>query len=298
MRDMAIKGAGVHVKNKIRTVILIILLAFIVIIATMRLIKKEIPMSVSIFSWHWEEMQAEEWKPLLQVMDRLGVQEVYQDFDMEQSSEMRKDFWELLKEKNYKAYYLCGDPKWAYPSRWERVLQAIEEAALLAEESQGTLKGIVFDVEPYTMEEWEEEEEAGRLMKDYAATMKKAYDEAAGYGLEVILCIPNFFDDEYGEELETLIRDCCDGIAVMNYSKDGQIERIRAEAELAYQYDKVLIHISEVQKGDASEVTRQMQETRTLWNSIRREYPDGKLKFSYHHLGALTDVYAEDKDYE
>lgn len=285
-----------HVKNKIRTVMLIILLAFIVIIATMRLIKKEVPMSVSIFSWHWEEMQEEEWKPLLQVMDRLGVQEVYQDFDMEQSPEMRKDFWELLKEKNYKVYYLCGDPKWVYPSGWERVLQAIEEAALLAEESQGTLKGIVFDIEPYTMEEWEEE--AGRLMKDYAATMKKAYDEAAGYGLEVILCIPNFFDKEYREALETLIRDCCDGIAVMNYSKDGQIERIRAEAELAYQYDKVLIHISEVQKGDASEVTRQMQEIRTLWNSIRREYPDGKLKFSYHHLGALTDVYAEDKNYE
>lgn len=287
-----------YVKNKIRTVMLIILLAFIVIIVTMRLIKKQVPIPVSIFSWHWEELQAKEWEPLLQVMDRLGVQEVYQDFDMEQSPEMRKDFWELLNEKNYKAYYLCGDPKWVYPSRWERVLRAIEEAALLAEESQGTLKGIVFDIEPYTMEEWEEEEEAGRLMKDYAATMKKAYHEAAGYGLEVILCIPNFFDKEYEEELETLIRDCCDGIAVMNYSKDGQIERIRAEAELAYQYDKVLIHISEVQKGDASEITRQMQEIGTIWNSIRGEYPDCKLKFSYHHLGALTDVYAGDKDYE
>lgn len=281
---------------KISKISKIIMLVFIVIIAVVIVEKRKAPMYISIFSWHWEEMQEEEWKPLLQVMDRLGIQEVYQNFNMEQSPEMRKDFWELLKEKNYKAYYLCGDPKWAYPSRWERVLQAIEEAALLAEESQGTLKGIVFDIEPYTMEEWEEE--AGRLMKDYAATMKKAYDEAAGYGLEVILCIPNFFDKEYGEALETLIRDCCDGIAVMNYSKNGQIERIRAEAELAYQYDKVLIHISEVQKGDASEVTRQMQEIRTLWNSIRREYPDGKLKFSYHHLGTLTDVYAEDKDYE
>lgn len=247
---------------------------------------------ISIFSWHAKTVNEEEMESLFRVMERLGASRVYQNFDIDQPSCEREKFWQTAKDKEYEVYYLCGDPKWSFASRHHRIAEAVWEAESLRKESFGTLKGIVFDVEPYVLEEWKRG--ADELMDSYTASMEYACQSASAYGLEVILCIPNFYDNHYEKELEFLIRDCCDAVAVMNYTKRDPQEKIRQEAALAQEYGKKLIHISEVKEGDDGWVCGQVEEIRAAWKRILAEYPELELEFSYCYLDPLMEAYGRE----
>ena len=84
--------------------------------------------------------------------------------------------------------------------------------------TEGGFAGIVFDVEPYLLEEWDDNQE--NCMEQYAANCIQAYQSAREEKLAVIICIPNFYDRiGLSALLEKIIEEGCDGIAVMNYNK-------------------------------------------------------------------------------
>ena len=81
--------------------------------------------------------------------------------------------------------------------------------------TEGGFAGIVFDVEPYLLEEWDDNQES--CMEQYAANCIQAYQSAREDKLSVIICILNFYDRiALSELLEIIFEDGSDGIADMN----------------------------------------------------------------------------------
>lgn len=151
-------------------------------------------------------------------------------------------FVESAMEAGITVYYLTGDASWGLDPDGERLCEAVKEAVaynrrikrkfLARREADGKtwdtipqLAGIVFDVEPYTLEEWDWNPE--KVMEGFVSGMKEAYALAQDYGLEVIVCIPWHYDSKGQQKgLEELIKEGCDSIAVMNYLRRGGQEHL------------------------------------------------------------------------
>lgn len=245
---------------------------------------------IGMFSWHDEEIRGDNLDRTADILKSLNITQIYQHFDMERSMDTRKAFWETMKSCDISVYYLCGTPEWAYPELLYQLAEQVEMAYALKIESDNLLKGIVFDIEPYTLEEWEK---SRNLPEDFRKNMSAAYRMAKGYDLEVILCIPNFFDNRQDDLLENLMQ-CCDKPAVMNYTGKDSLSRIQGEAILAKQYEKKLINISEIEENGSKEAGRQIQDIQELWKEIGEGISGQTIEFSYHHLTPLLKRYGEE----
>lgn len=249
----------------------------------------------SIFSWHSEEIHKESLAELTEVMKAANCSVLYQQIDYEEPPEMREEFYARMRQEEYRVYYLCGEPDWITADSMRYIEKAILETAALKTESDGVVCGLVFDVEPHTLAAWETE--AAKLMDSYVETMLAAYQLAKKQELEMIVCIPSFYDKEYPEQLETLIAEGCDAIAVMNYTSRDHLDRVRTEAELAKKNQKQFIYISEVNAGEPQELAEQMTEIRFVWETVRSGLPEMELSFSWHHLDRLKEwMKGESKD--
>ena len=143
------------------------------------------------------------------------------------------------KEKGQRVYYLAGASDWGVEENGASMLEAVRITAEWNKKSgtEGGFAGIVFDVEPYLLEEWDDNQES--CMEQYAANCIQAYQSAREEKLAVIICIPNFYDRiGLSALLEKIIEEGCDGIAVMNYNKKNEAGQIEEELRLAEKYGK------------------------------------------------------------
>ena len=77
-------------------------------------------------------------------------------------------------------------------------------------------------------------------MSLFVQAMKTAYTAAHKVGLEVVLCLPNSLDTlGFEKDLDILIRDASDSVAIMNYHRGQEIERIAREKLIAEQKEKL-----------------------------------------------------------
>ncbi|MGP6139289.1 hypothetical protein [Jeotgalibaca sp. A127] len=131
---------------------------------------------------------------------------------------------------------MAGEPEWALDPT---VLVSIVHKA-------GQFDGIVVDVEPYLLEEFKMNPK--KVMSIFVASMRKVYQVAKTKRLAFILCVPYFYDTlGFEQELEELIKDCCDGLMVMNYYRGKELEHIQTEAHLCRKYGKTLSTVYELQ---------------------------------------------------
>lgn len=109
----------------------------------------------SIFSW--DKLSVLEAKEnLFDVMEKYEIKTVYQSFSSELPKNKISKFLESCSEYNYQVYYLCGDPEDALDQDAEKMIGNINDAAAIKEyDNNDVLKGILFDVEPYLLDEWE-----------------------------------------------------------------------------------------------------------------------------------------------
>lgn len=266
-----------------------------------------------LFSWSAETVNKTDGE-LFQLMQQEGLNVLYQNISSKNSrQEQMSVFVESAMEKGITVYYLTGDASWGLDPDGERLCEAVKDAVaynrrikrkfLARREADGKqwstipqLAGIVFDVEPYTLKEWDRN--PGKVMDSFVSGMKEAYALAQDYGLKVIVCIPWYYDDKGQQKgLEELIKNGCDGIAVMNYYRGAEIKNIATEVELASKYGKGLITIYELQKADGSSV----KEINTYYNSglaaleksyksVLKAYPDQTISLAYHDYKALKEV--------
>lgn len=271
------------------------------------------PSTAGLFSWSAETVNKTDGE-LFKLMKEQGLTVLYQNISSKNSrQEQMSVFVESAMNEGITVYYLTGDASWGLDPDGERLCEAVKDAVaynrrikrkfLARREADGKqwstipqLAGIVFDVEPYTLKEWDEN--PSKVMDSFVSGMKEAYALAQDYGLEVIVCIPFHYDNKGQQKgLEELIKNGCDSIAVMNYYRGAEVKNIATEVELASKYGKGLITIYELQKADGSSV----KEINTYYNSglaaLRRSYqsvleayPNQAISIAYHDYKALKEV--------
>ena len=271
------------------------------------------PGIAGLFSWNAETVNKTDGE-LFQLMKEQGLTVLYQNISSKNSrQEQMSVFVEAAMAEGIAVYYLTGDPKWGLDPSGDKLCEAVEEAAaynrrikrkfLERREQDGKpwetvpqLVGIVFDVEPYTLKEWDKN--PGKVMDSFVSGMKEAYALAQEYGLEVIVCVPWYYDKKGQRDgLEELIENGCDCIAVMNYYRGAEIKNIAAEVELVQKHGKGIITIYELQKADG----RGVEEINTYYNSglaalkksytgVLEAYPEQTVSIAYHDYRALKEV--------
>lgn len=263
--------------------------------------RKDFPIcDTALFSW--ESKAVEKQNRLFQMMEKQKIGVLYQNFSKGLEQEALKTFFEGADESQIDVYFLTGDPQWALQENADSLCAEIERAVGINRIlRRGELKGILIDVEPYLLEQWKEGE-AKKVMDSYVKCMRSAYCKSNDNNLEVILCIPYFFDSKgFADELETLIRFCCDKVAVMNYYRGKEIKHIETEAALAKKYNRELITIYELQPPGSHGLTKKntyykkgLKSVTENFAQLRSAYPDQKVFMALHDLEALKEALSDE----
>ena len=255
----------------------------------------------SIFSWDGEYILPEYADEIADVMELLHCGTIYQHISGDSSKEEVAAFLKRQSRMGNEVWYLAGDPSWAIEEDAQSMIKAVQKTAEWNEEAGdlGGFQGIVWDVEPYLLDEWDEY--ADGCMKQYIKNSKKAYELAQEKGLKILACIPYHYDDHgFQKELEQLIATGCDGIAVMNYNKTDEADHIQTEVRLAKKHDKEVIHITELQepgkhglKENNTYYNDGFEAVTESWNRLREHFGYRKLTFSLHHLRTAMELMEE-----
>lgn len=271
--------------------------------------------AAGLFSWKAATVNKTDGQ-LFSTMEQAGLNTLYQNFSSKTSRQAHMAaFLESAMERGITVYQLTGDPSWALDAEGARLCEAVEEAAaynrrverkfLSLREEDGKawdavprLAGIVFDVEPYLLDAWDED--PGKVMDSFVSGMKRAYALAKENSLEVVLCIPWFYDTQgLTTGLRRLVRDCCDSVLVMNYYRGAEIGHIAAEAELAAAHGKGLITAYELQKADGQQVleantyySEGLDAVRENFTALQAAYQD--ISMALYDYRALEEVLADE----
>lgn len=262
----------------------------------------EIVGKTSIFSWEKEYIELQQEESVIRAMKALNCEAIYQEIPDDMEEEAVLDFLARRALAGQDVYYLAGAADWALKANAKKLSEAVEAADRWNKGAgrNGGFKGIVFDVEPYLLDEWDENKEA--CMKQYVDNMEKAYKAARKKGLLVIVCIPNFYDRAgVEEELKRLVETACDGIAVMNYNKTDEAGQIAFEVSLAEKYNKGIINIVELQQPGYHELTEAhtyyddgIKAVFQSFRKLEKRFAYKNLGFSWHYLKPALELLERD----
>ncbi|MFR9069532.1 MAG: hypothetical protein ACLVIU_04140 [Paraclostridium sp.] len=250
----------------------------------------------SIFSW--DKLSVLEAKEnLFDVMEKYEIKTVYQSFSSELPKNKISKFLESCSEYNYQVYYLCGDPEDVLDQDAEKMIENIDDAVAIKEyDNNDVLKGILFDVEPYLLDEWEIQPD--KIIQQFADNLQIAYKKAKENKLEMIVCIPYYYDTKgFSDSLDKLIKDGCDGIAIMNYYQKNEYEHIKEEVELAKKYNKTCINIYEFQPSGKYGLTDKntyyeegIEKAEENFKVLRNKLDSNNLVLSFHEYKAIKGL--------
>lgn len=235
---------------------------------------------------------------LWQVLDQVAVGEVYLSYSSgELYDQLPQQTVTQLHSRGLASWYLAGTPAWGIDSEGTSVRAAIAAVALynrtVPKEAQ--FAGIQLDVEPYLTDAWDEDKQ--QVMQDWYRALYAGKQLAERYGVRVMLCIPRWLDAVNAEVLEAMLRDCCDEVAIMNYDRRDTLEGIIPELELARQYARPVVCISELTEPGIHGLTENntyynvgLEALHNTWVQLQQSCPDNDLRFAYHHLTPLTEL--------
>ena len=144
------------------------------------------PASRSLFCWDSDTLSGDDLGSLCTVLDRAGVSEVYHSIPEETLlSGGADEFLSAMGDRGTAVYLLDGDAEWAWESGGESLIYRLdlilEANAALPEEDR--IRGLMADVEPYLLEDWDDEEGRADLLDRYAQGVETAYRCAQENGL-------------------------------------------------------------------------------------------------------------------
>ena len=166
--------------------------------------------------------------------------------------------------------------------------------------SQYKISGIAIDSEFHSLPGYGElgKEKQQQLFASYVSTMTAAHEYANQYGIKYVACIPVWLDKLDKTQLEELIKNGCDYVQLMNYTKSGMITNIKEEIEFAKKYNKPIENIAELQKpGSHGDVTEEISfyndgidACNQKFQEIDNEYNYNLLTFCYHYYKPLVEI--------
>lgn len=253
-----------------------------------------------IFSWENDAYEPENLASFYLTISMLGIDEVYQDFSGAAAyDESAADFAHEIFMLDVDLYMLTGNSEWTNDDSGAPMISEIARAAAFrAEWGDDALRGIVFDIEPYCSDRWDEGDQK-ELMENYVSGMRNAYNAAKNEGLRVILCVPTWYDKHYEEYFTQLIQ-YCDEISVMNYIRQDEYINMVGEVEHARTLDKYITCILEFQQPGKHELS----DEKTYYNDgidaaiasfemLYRDFGYAKLKLAYHYLKPIREILLE-----
>ncbi len=243
-----------------------------------------------MFSWHDEVFEQKEQETLFRLMREHGLTELYQDIPHDTPVSQITDLLKACKARGIRLYLLIGEPEWALDSKATELRAEIQRAALIG------CSGVMVDVEPGPTDEWKEDRDGVMTTMTKAFLQGKAAAEQDG--MEMIVCLSWYYDDYgYDAELERLVSEGCDALAIMNYNREDESGQIETEAALCREYKKALINIYELQEVgeyDLEEIHTYREvglpTLRKNWNTLRQAFPDQELSVALHDYRALKEM--------
>ena len=284
-------------KSKLNTGLFLMILIIVGIIFIRYILKENTQETRALFSW--KDSEVLESKELFDDMKKLKLNTVYQDF----SGDLRKKdilkFLEKAKEREINVYFLAGDPRWAIEKNAESMRDIVDRVIEINKDvsQKQQIKGVFFDVEPYLLDEWNNKSRKS-IMENLLKNMEVIYKEAHENNLEVIMCIPYFYDN-FGllDYVETLIKSNCDKVAIMNYYRGKEYENIKAEAILAGKYNKEIINIYELQAPGKHDLTDKntyheegIDEVEKNFQQLKEKLSNQRVSIAFHECKALKEV--------
>ena len=255
----------------------------------------------AMYSWGHDYIYPKNEDILQKVMELTECNILYQEVAYNAPASEVAAFLKRRGEHNQIVYYLCGNASWGIEKDAASMLKQVERVVSY-NKSAGNYKfvGIQFDVEPYCLDDFEAN--ADKYMAQYVKNCKLAYAAAHKEGLLVEVCIPYWWESSYGyqEELEDIIANACDSIAVMNYyKKQTEAEHIETEVELCRKYNKRIINVTEMQAPGLHGLTENntyyndgIDAVEEMWNSLDAFFQYEDLGYSYHYLDVLIELLA------
>ena len=259
-----------------------------------------------MFSWDEGVLEPEETQTLSDVAKKADVTTIYQQFSREcLEGEKCGDFVMKMEETGIEVLALMGKAEWAYERDAGTLIEEMRYVAEYNERhrDRGRIQGVMVDVEPYLLDEWDEgSEKRGELMAGYVASMERACAYASEKGLKFLVCIPTFYDATNVDILERLIAYGCDGVAVMNYNRKDEYGQMAMEAGFAREYDKEIVCVYELQRPGK----HQLEEINTYANEglealrqsawrLGRQFGYDRLRFAYHYYKPLKELLEKKK---
>lgn len=251
--------------------------------------------------FEWNENRIYDTNQVKQLVDRLDVTEWYQEMQIPVRQREMEAFVTKMTQMNVNVYALVGETQWGYEADGSSLISYLEIIAKYNRKAglAQKVKGVMADIEPYVLEEWDENPVSN--MEIYVEGMIKAYRYAKKQGLDFIVCIPRHYDDQgLKEQLEELIAEGCDEVAVMNYECGNEVEKIKTEAELARKYGRVLHCILEFQDvgkhGLVEEKTyrnKGIEAAGHAWSEVSEAYQRVKLIRDYHWSEPILQIFEE-----
>lgn len=126
------------------------------------------------------------------------INKVYQHFDLDSLTYNDiRNYVKVLQEKDIMVNWLTGDPSWALTNKHSKILNAIRKINdynKYITNGYQKINTIQFDIEPYTLDEWNTDEQG--VIEQYQEAISIAYEECLRLGLSMAICIPSWFDSK------------------------------------------------------------------------------------------------------
>nr|WP_300004947.1 hypothetical protein [Tissierella sp.] len=258
--------------------------------------------SRSLFSWKSSEVQEGRVK-LFQTMEDLNLNRLYQHFSRDLNQAEVETFLAEAEAKGIEVSFMDGSSQWALEKDAEHAIKSIERVIAINKDLDigKQIKSILFDIEPYTLKEWDDTSKEN-IMKNFVQMMKLAYKKAKSNNIEVIVCIPYYYDTMGLEvQLEELIETGCDSVAIMNYYKKREAKHIKQEVEYADKYGKNVINIYEFKApGSHGLIDKNtyfkdgIEAAEKSFKNILKELPNKDISIAFHDYRALEEVLKRD----
>lgn len=248
----------------------------------------------SIYSWSSTYIRPEKESVVHEVMETLDCDTIYQDFSTDNTVEEILNYLDRRDADGHRVYYLCGDSSWANETDAASMLRELYHVIEINEAAQEAGIAKIYGIQ-YDVERLNTTERMNQVVENY----KIVYEVAKAHDIKVEACIDYRLDSEYGfyDQLEDLVANGCDSLAIMNYYKrNSEARHIQYEVALCGQYGKDLVNITEMQPVGSHGLTEDntyyndgIEAVEKMWRGLDSVF-DHEIGFSYHYLNTLIEL--------
>ncbi len=248
-----------------------------------------------LFSWSQDPLTGDGRELLFRIMKEMELDTLYQAFPFDMEASAVQDFLAAAAEENIHVWLLTGSPEWGLDPDGTAMSDEIRRAVRYKAEGAG-FQGVMMDCEPYLTELWEED--PAQVMTNWCFAMRAARETARQEGLILCACIPYYLDSMgFSAQLQTLIEEGCDGLAIMNYYKKKEAEHIDTEVRMAAGAGIPVTVIYELQPPGVhglKEVNTYyldgISAVKRSWAMLRFRFLGAPLSMALHEYNALREV--------